>query len=154
MKLLLDIGNTRIKAALQSGEVLMQHHALAHAGLSSEELQAQLLQRYGAVDSVLIANVAGAEMADRITRAVRKLWQIEPVVAVSAAVHGEIRNAYAQPEKLGVDRWLCLLAAHAMPLNSQVDLIVSVGTAMTLDVLAADGQHRGGLIVPGPELMV
>ena len=154
MKLLLDIGNTRIKSALLSGDELLQHHAIEHAGLSSEQLQTQVLQRYGAVESVWVANVAGADVADRIRQAVQRVWQLDPTLVAATALHGQVHSAYAQPEKLGVDRWLCLLATYAMHTTAQVNLIVSVGTAMTLDVLSADGQHRGGLIVPGPNLMV
>jgi type III pantothenate kinase len=154
MKLLVDIGNTRIKSALLSGDELLQHHAIEHAGLSSEQLQSQVLQRYGAVESVWIANVAGVEVVDRIRQAVQRLWQLDATIVTATAIHGQVRSAYPQPEKLGVDRWLCLLATHAMHTTAQVNLIVSVGTAMTLDVLSADGQHRGGLIVPGPDLMV
>ncbi len=32
-------------------------------------------------------------------------------------------------------------------------VVAGAGTALTLDVLAADGQHLGGLIAPGPQLM-
>jgi type III pantothenate kinase len=153
MKLLIDIGNTRIKSAVLHQGELLHHHALVHEGLDIEQLQVQLLQRYGAVESVWIANVAGAELAERLTQAVRKLWQLEPTFATSTASFGEVRNAYSQPKKLGVDRWLSLLAVHAAQGSAQVNLIVSIGTAMTLDALAQDGTHRGGLIVPGPDLM-
>jgi len=159
MKLLLDIGNTRIKSALLSDEGLVQHHAVVHAGLSSEQLQTELLQRYveeesGSVESVWVANVAGAEVADCITLGTLHLWGIEPTFVATTAVHGEVRNAYSQPEKLGVDRWLSLIATHVMHTGAQVNLIVSVGTAMTLDAISADGAHRGGFIVPGPQLMI
>jgi type III pantothenate kinase len=103
---------------------------------------------------VWISNVAGSDIASRIMQAVQRVWQIDPVFATAAATHGEVRSAYPQPEKLGVDRWLSLLATHAMKTGSQVNLIVSVGTAMTLDALSESGEHRGGLIVPGPQLMV
>lgn len=154
MKLLLDIGNTRIKSAVLHDGVLSQHHVLAHAGLSATQLQSQLLQRYGSIDAAIISNVAGADIVNRLGQGIQHLWQIAPTLAVTAAVHGEVRNAYPDPHKLGVDRWLCLLAAHAMHTGAQVNLIVSIGTAMTLDALGADGQHRGGLIVPGPDLMI
>lgn len=153
MKLLIDIGNTRIKSAvLQDGE-LLHHHAVVHSGLDTQQLQTQLLQHYGAVTSVWIANVAGTEVAERLTQAVRNLWQLDTNFAASTARFGDVHNAYTQPKKLGVDRWLSLLAVYAAQSSSQVNLIVSIGTAMTLDALAQDGVHRGGLIIPGPDLM-
>jgi type III pantothenate kinase len=50
-----------------------------------------------------------------------------------------------------VDRFLAMVAARAAGAGDCV--LVGVGTALTLDALAADGQHLGGLIAPGPRLM-
>ena len=62
-----------------------------------------------------------------------------------------VRIAYAHPQRLGVDRFLCLLAAHAQLAGPS--LIVGVGTALTIDLLDADGRHHGGRIAPSPALM-
>ena len=62
-----------------------------------------------------------------------------------------MRNAYAQPEKLGVDRFLSLIAVHAHRKGAAV--IASCGTALALDALCEDGRHLGGLIAPSPALM-
>jgi type III pantothenate kinase len=70
----------------------------------------------------------------------------------SAAEACGVRNGYVQPELLGVDRWLGLLAARSR--RPAAACIVGVGTALTVDLLDADGQHHGGLLVPGPELMM
>jgi type III pantothenate kinase len=63
-----------------------------------------------------------------------------------------VRNAYAQPELLGVDRWLAAIGAWS--LRRTACCIVDVGTATTIDVLDDAGLHLGGFIVPGPRLMV
>lgn len=69
---------------------------------------------------------------------------------VSPAVGGGVRNAYAEPKRLGIDRFLALVAAHsAFP---GPVLLISAGTALTVDALAADGEHLGGLIAPGIQL--
>ena len=60
--------------------------------------------------------------------------------------HGVI-NAYRSAAGLGVDRWLCLLAAAR--LISQDAVIVDAGSAITVDLLRSDGQHLGGAILPG-----
>ena len=59
-----------------------------------------------------------------------------------------VRIAYAHPERLGVDRFLALLAAHAR--DDGPWLLVSVGSALTVDLLDAQGRHHGGLIAPTP----
>jgi len=64
---------------------------------------------------------------------------------------GDVEIAYSVPERLGVDRFLGLLAARE---RGHVDsLVVGVGTALTIDWLGADGRHRGGRIAPSPHLM-
>jgi type III pantothenate kinase len=62
-----------------------------------------------------------------------------------------VRIAYPDPSRLGVDRFLALLAARARAPGAW--LIASVGTALTIDLLGADGLHQGGLIAPSPTLM-
>ena len=64
--------------------------------------------------------------------------------------------AYAQPQRLGVDRFLAMTAAHAHCLQDArraAALVIGVGTALTVDLLDADGRHHGGRIAPSPALM-
>jgi type III pantothenate kinase len=63
-----------------------------------------------------------------------------------------VTNGYDDPAQLGADRWVGVIGAfHDRPVDS---CIVNVGTAMTIDAVTDSGQHLGGLIVPGPDLMV
>ena len=62
-----------------------------------------------------------------------------------------VRNSYLEPSQLGADRWAALIAAHH--LMSGAVLTASVGTAVTVDALAQDGEFLGGLILPGLDLM-
>jgi type III pantothenate kinase len=82
----------------------------------------------------------------------RQYWHIDPHFVVATEAAAGVRNGYADAGQLGVDRWLGVLAAHTA--ERRAALIASVGTAMTIDAVSADGQHRGGLIVPGPQLMI
>ena len=61
-------------------------------------------------------------------------------------------NGYADPSLLGVDRWVAVVGAYHRVRGAVV--VADIGTAATIDVVAADGRHRGGYIVPGPRLMV
>ena len=63
--------------------------------------------------------------------------------------------AYEDPAQFGVDRWLALLAARQRRPGATM-LVVSAGTALTVDVLqeqAGQAWHRGGLIAPGLQAM-
>lgn len=71
-------------------------------------------------------------------------------VASTAAACG-IRNSYAEPERMGADRWVAMIAARV--LTDRSCYVVDCGTAVTIDALAADGRHLGGVIIPGMRLM-
>jgi len=152
MALLIDIGNTRIKWARLEGGALQPQSAAPHADWGVETFVETVLRRGNRAERVLVGNVAGTRMADVIRTAVAQTWQIEAEFVTSTPMAGGIRNAYPQPAKLGVDRWLAMIGAHA--LEQGAVCIVSIGTAMTIDGIAADGLHLGGVIVPGPDLMV
>jgi type III pantothenate kinase len=57
-----------------------------------------------------------------------------------------LRIAYDEPGHLGVDRFLSLLAASER--DDGPWLLVSIGSAVTVDLLADDGRHLGGMIAP------
>jgi len=144
---LFDLGNTRLKCAPlvdgRCGEVA----ALAHdeAGFA-EKLEALLPQRGGVAH---VASVAPqASTVDLLDRLASRFARID--LARTQASCAGVRIAYADPSKLGVDRFLALLAAHA---RGGAALVVGVGTALTLDLIDASGQHHGGRIAPSPALM-
>ena len=62
-----------------------------------------------------------------------------------------ITNSYDEPQRMGVDRWLALIAAWSS--CPEALLVFDAGTALTCDVVAANGQHLGGFIIPGTQLM-
>jgi type III pantothenate kinase len=64
-----------------------------------------------------------------------------------------VRVGYLEPWRLGVDRFVGVVGAHALFPAVPV-CVVGVGTAMTIDLVGSDGRHRGGVIIPAPALMV
>jgi type III pantothenate kinase len=149
--LLIDIGNTRIKWASLDRQIGPMH-ALAYAGYDASRLQADMLREVPKPTRILVANVAGASIAQTLTAATRSEWNLVPEFIISTAQAGGVRNAYPAPEKLGVDRWLAAIAAYRSV--QRAVCVVSVGTAMTIDGVDARGNHLGGAIVPGPDLMI
>jgi type III pantothenate kinase len=151
MRLLVDVGNTRIKWGQLEGEVLTAPGAFIHGGDSSAAVAALLDVIKDAPDALLVANVAGGDFEKAISREVAVRWNMEPQFASTQPSAGRLRNAYADHTRLGVDRWLAMLAAAAR--FSDAVYIVDAGTAVTLDLIAADGEHLGGYILPGLDLM-
>jgi len=153
MILLIDIGNTRIKWATLSVDQLGEQHAFVYRPNSAQLLRTHLLSLLAAPpERVVVANVGGDAIAQLLTDTVVSDWRITPEFVRSTASAAGVRTGYAQPEKLGVDRWLAAIAAHRI--ESGAACVASVGTALTVDAIDLDGQHLGGIIVPGPDLMI
>ena len=151
MILLIDIGNTRIKWAVLNGRDVGAQAALVHENLGQDEL-IKALKSLPRPERILVSNVGGARAAELVRVAAAQIWSVQPEFVESSASACGVRNAYTEPAKLGVDRWLAVIAAHG--LERRAACIVSVGTAMTIDAVDRTGQHLGGVIVPGPDLMV
>jgi len=146
MKLLLDLGNTRLKWQLYEDDSNQASGAWAHADV----LRQVEIWRGLSIEGVWLAAVGLSALAEQLVRQLRD-YGFAVHELHSPAQQAGVCNAYADPAKLGVDRWLALLAARRH-LGSAA-LLVDAGTAMTLDVLDAEGMHQGGLIAPGLRMM-
>ena len=73
------------------------------------------------------------------------------VTLTSQATVCGVRNAYIEPERLGIDRWLSVIAAHHVVKGDVV--VVDAGTAIKVDVVNKEGIHLGGYIAPGLVMM-
>lgn len=140
MLLELDAGNTRIKWRLkQPGK-----HSVVGADF------AQALQSPELFAGVNLVHIAAVN--DQWPPEVQAFLQNIPVRrAETQAQTGTLLCAYQEHTRLGVDRWLAMLAAHrAFPGSGH--LVVDAGTAITLDIVAPGGLHLGGYIVPGLDM--
>jgi len=151
MKLLLDMGNTRLKWAL----MLEPDGWLAQGALDWQDDPATVLAAaWKGLPSpaiIVAASVVDVAREAQITAVVKSVFAREPIWLRTPASACGVRNAYAEPQRLGVDRFLGMVAAFAD--GHAPCVLASAGTALTLDALAADGRHLGGLIAPGPQLM-
>lgn len=152
MILLLDIGNTRIKWAQILEGALTPQQSLLHRDVATEVWTRQLFRERFRPVRLLVANVAGDEMAATIRREAERHWQVTPEFAATAASAAGVTHAYAQPSSHGVDRWLALVAARQMTTGAAC--VIAAGTAVAIDALDGRGLHLGGVIVPGIRMMV
>ncbi len=151
MILLLDIGNSFIKwCELDDGQLCETGEAL-HADEDLACVFDEVLGELAQPEAIWVSNVAGSELAEALQQWLQMNWGLLPQYVHSSEVFGEVRNAYSEAERLGVDRWLALLAAYEI--SKQAVCIIDCGTAITVDVMASSGQHLGGLIVPGLGMM-
>lgn len=139
--LLIDAGNTRIKwlHISANGERLSGH-------LSHQQVD-QLATHTGHVSHLVISNVAGAALGNRITQ---QYPSCKPYNLNANAQLCGVHNHYQPATQLGSDRWAALIGAHH--LGALHSIIVSAGTAVTVDALS-HGKFLGGIIMPGMRLM-
>lgn len=137
---LFDLGNTRLKYAPLDAPTHFRH-------LQGDEFSALPAEVRG--ECAWVASVAPPPQRMQLLQALAPRFA-RISFARSAARWGRLHLAYAEPQRLGVDRFLALLAATQ---EEAAMLVVGVGTAMTLDFVDSQGRHRGGHIAPSPTLM-
>jgi len=148
--LALDVGNTRLKWALFVGGAMRHHGALILEEIST--LNTMQWKTLPAPDHVIGSNVAGEAIRHRVEDQLAR-WRALPDWIVAQAEECGVVNGYDRPGLLGPDRWAALIAArHRIP--DEPVLIITVGTAVTIDSLDEEGKFLGGLILPGFGLML
>lgn len=143
----IDAGNTRIKWGLHDGAGWANKGVLATADVA---WLSEAVDEWPAQARVVICNVAGPAVRESIGKALQGR-HVDIVWLHASAQACGVRNAYERPEQLGADRWAALIGAHGQA--GAACLVVCAGTATTVDLLGADGEFRGGLILPGFDLM-
>lgn len=151
MRLLLDLGNTRLKWALAGGGGAPERNgALAWAPSMPDDLVREW-RPLSRPRGVWAASVVDGAREAALSAAVLARFGL-PVNWVRTPHEAcGVTTAYADPSAMGVDRFLGLVAAHAD--GHAPCVLVSSGTALVLDALAASGRHLGGWIAPGAALM-
>lgn len=155
MILLIDAGNSCLKWNLRNSG---SHELLKPTGkiaCSNHDFSEQLDTHWRGIEGLMgvwVANVAGESVAVAVKQWTQRHWNLTPHMAVTAKSQAGVTNAYPDHARLGVDRWLTLLAARRLFPGRPV-CIIDCGTAITADLLTDSGQHGGGLIIPGSRLM-
>ena len=144
----IDIGNTRVKWILSNNGIIVERGALDEHEL--EALFKSLANIPQAIERLRVASVRPS-LHDRLNQYSSQYCDLQPEYAVVEKQFGNLVNAYDDVSQMGVDRWLAIIAASAM--CDGACIVVSAGTAITVDLLDYDQQHKGGFIAPGLRLM-
>jgi type III pantothenate kinase len=147
--LLLDLGNSRWKMASDAGAGIGTVVSGNYDDLN--DLRSNLNGNPQMIGSVWLASVAGPEATHAVVAALQETLKINVRRVRSTDVMPNLVSGYRKPEQLGIDRLLAMVAARAVtpaPL-----CVVDAGTAVTIDFVAADGQHLGGFILPGGRML-
>jgi len=166
------VASTDAQAAARESMTLRGHAQIASTALTA---LAQVWRAEPCPDRIVASSVGGESAREWLEDAVAEAWPTAPAVrskvgeltpseAPAAAqapalewlrptpFAGGVHNGYAMPEALGADRWAALIGARAL-FGAKPVLVVSCGTACTIDLLTASGHFTGGVILPGYQLM-
>jgi type III pantothenate kinase len=149
-RLLIDIGNSRIKWSWARGGELETERA-GQGDFAALERACRPADASRPIE-VLLASVAGADRVRQVAELCKVRWDLAPRILYSREEQGGVRNGYAEPAQLGVDRWLAVVGAVAV--YGKPVVVWDLGTATTLDAVDGSGQHLGGWILPGPSTML
>ena len=144
-----DIGNTRTKWRIASDGVIIDSGVFNTGNQDWSVLEG--LQCYRPA-RVRVSNVAGAVVAAELKQITLQILGVEVEFALACESVAGVSSGYQRPERLGVDRWLAILAAWTLFKHRCV--VVDAGSALTLDFLSDEAKHLGGYILPGRQMMV
>jgi type III pantothenate kinase len=157
MMLLIDIGNSRLKWLIQkelcdvdpsTEPFAVNHHdplwltQLSHAWSNITRPKA-----------CFISNVASNTVLEQVQQLIQMRFGAVDTHIVRPQKHtADFTLAYDEPNQMGADRFSQLLGAQAI-CRARNHLVISAGTATTIDGVLAHGQHLGGVIAPSIDLM-
>lgn len=151
----LDLGNTRLKWRVLTGVGVLAGGFFVRGNYSSLQdclagLAAELVRLERGVSAVRVTSVASAQANEALTCWGQSELGLSVAFARVSRERAGVVNGYSDWSRLGVDRWLAMLAGQQ--LAPEGFCVVDCGSAITLDVVRA-GAHLGGYIVPGLRLM-
>lgn len=150
MRILVDIGNSRCKSAIEDEHGLRPLKSFAWNDVFLNEVlnEVWLPHLGGQIPvSVIVSNVAGDRLLPNMSAWCCSNFGIKPIAVKSSREFKGLISGYADPESFGVDRWAAMIGARSE--HSGALCVIDSGTATTVDVVDANGQHLGGAILPG-----
>ncbi|MCF7942289.1 MAG: type III pantothenate kinase [Spirochaetia bacterium] len=157
MVLCIDVGNTQLYGGLfQDGDVVLRFRKVSDMGISSDELGFFLkgVIRENGFDPDMIRRIACCSVVPDMNHALInscvRYFGKEPFV-LKAGVKTGLKIRYKDPSAVGADRIANAIAAVAHYPGENL-IIADFGTATTFDVVTADKEYLGGVIVPGMRL--
>jgi type III pantothenate kinase len=155
--LLIDIGNTRMKWALVEAPKNIDQIEFSSQGSFSENISSSMvelcLKNSWAIEQIICSSVISIKQTNSIQTAIKEAYPNTIWKQINGlALIAQIGTSYLSPAQLGSDRRAMIIAAQNLFPQKNI-LIVSAGTATTLDIITAKAHHLGGWILPGISLM-
>lgn len=157
MLLAIDVGNTNVKFALvEGGEIRTRWRIRTEAGRTADEYAVWLIRlmelegfQQSDVDDVIISTVV-PRATHNLQQLAQRYFKVEALIAGREPLVWPMQLDVAEPQSLGSDRAVNAIAAHALHAGDLI--MISFGTATTVDHIDFKGAYKGGLIAPGINL--
>ncbi|NMH27166.1 type III pantothenate kinase [Flavobacterium silvaticum] len=140
MLLVIDIGNTRIKAAVFEDDRLIENFVSSADSIVG--LIKKWLEIYPEIKKIITASVGNPELEGQIAFANISLYRFGP------DSNYPIKNAYSTPKTVGIDR-LILASGSVLSHPKKNRLVIDAGTCITYDFVDESDVYHGGAISPG-----
>jgi type III pantothenate kinase len=144
MILTIDVGNTRIKAAVFEGDILLEHFIFLKNEI--EKNIKNILKKFGGTTHLVVASVGNVEKESFLA--------FNNELIVHFVTHNDpfpFINKYETPETLGIDR-MVLASGATLQFPKQNRLVIDAGTCVTYDFIDQNNSYLGGAISPGLRL--
>jgi type III pantothenate kinase len=149
--MLLDVGNSSVKWATGEAGALEAGGRFHYRDAGFSRAAEREWRGVPAPELIAVASVAGGDVECEISAWTGRFWGMAPCYIRASKQAAGVTNGYADAAALGADRWAAIVAAHHSTTGPAC--VVDCGTAITIDVVDADGIHQGGLIAPGIDMM-
>ncbi len=144
MVLTVDVGNTRIKAAVFEGNTVLESFVFEKKEL--EKKIEKILKKFQNCSDLVVASVGNVEK--------QSFLNLERRLNIHFLTHEDtfpFINKYATPKTLGIDR-MVLAAGATLQFPKQNRLVIDAGTCITYDFIDESDNYLGGAISPGLRL--
>ena len=143
MNLIIDVGNTRVKAAVFERDTMINIVVFDKKRILSEIKK--ILKKY-AISNGIMSNVASISDFE-----LKKLQSLFQLIVLSSSTKVPFVNLYKTPKTLGVDRIALATGAISQFPNKDV-LVIDAGTCITFDFVNSNKEYLGGAISPGIQM--
>lgn len=152
-----DVGNSRIKVGvyrtddvIAAGEGSLPEPIVTHDLMPMQDAFAQLgdgLASYAPADLAWWIGSVERTYASRLVDWLRTAGATRIVMMTCSDL--PLAVSLSRPDMVGIDRLLAAVTANRLREDGRPALIADLGTAITVDLVSADGAFMGGAILPG-----
>ncbi|VAW30079.1 Pantothenate kinase type III, CoaX-like, partial [hydrothermal vent metagenome] len=143
MKLIIDIGNTRTKLAVFSGDKTVEIFVTEELTV---KLLAKVVEKYPAIGSAILSSVK--DYSPEVDTFLRERFYF---LKLDNQTPLPVKILYKSPQTLGKDRMAIAAASRALFPGKNV-LAIDAGTTITYDFVNEKGEYPGGGISPGIQM--